>query len=302
MSKFPDIRTLMFVFSFISLIFFLSFVFVLIKRKTYSGFATWTASLCASFFGILLISLRGIVPDAISAFGGSSLVVVLVAGLAYGMQQFIGQKPNNFGYVAVFLAAAGALCYFTIFVPSVNARIVVTGAAMACFSLFNAFLVFRGIPRLLGGHNLVLVAGFLAYALLNMIRAILAAVVDPKLHDFMNATLTHSMILILMSGFHTAIAVGLLILNFQRVEKELRDSMAELKILRGIIPICANCKKVRDDKGSWAQIESYIRDHSEADFSHGICPECVSKLYPGYKGCDASCTTGETSANNGQIS
>jgi len=54
----------------------------------------------------------------------------------------------------------------------------------------------------------------------------------------------------------------------------------ELKVLRGILPICASCKKIRDDKGYWAQIESYIREHSEAEFSHSLCPDCAKKLYP----------------------
>lgn len=54
----------------------------------------------------------------------------------------------------------------------------------------------------------------------------------------------------------------------------------ELKILRGILPICASCKKIRDDKGYWAQIETYVRQHSEAEFSHSLCPDCAKKLYP----------------------
>jgi PAS domain S-box-containing protein len=54
----------------------------------------------------------------------------------------------------------------------------------------------------------------------------------------------------------------------------------EMKILQGFLPICASCKKIRDDKGYWSQIESYISDHSDAQFSHGICPDCAKKLYP----------------------
>lgn len=54
----------------------------------------------------------------------------------------------------------------------------------------------------------------------------------------------------------------------------------EVKILQGFLPICASCKKIRDDKGYWSQIESYISDHSEAQFSHGVCPDCAKKLYP----------------------
>lgn len=66
----------------------------------------------------------------------------------------------------------------------------------------------------------------------------------------------------------------------ERVIGELKDALAQVKKLSGLLPICSSCKKVRDDKGYWKQIESYIRDHSEADFSHSICPDCVKKLYP----------------------
>ena len=52
--------------------------------------------------------------------------------------------------------------------------------------------------------------------------------------------------------------------------------------LEGILPVCASCKKIRDDKGDWQQIETFIRDRSAARFSHGICPECARKLYPDY--------------------
>ncbi|MDU9049893.1 MAG: cache domain-containing protein [Candidatus Electrothrix sp. Rat3] len=65
----------------------------------------------------------------------------------------------------------------------------------------------------------------------------------------------------------------------QRTEK-LQQAMSQVKILSGFLPICASCKKIRDDKGYWNQIESYIRKHSEAEFSHGICPDCAEKLYP----------------------
>ncbi len=61
---------------------------------------------------------------------------------------------------------------------------------------------------------------------------------------------------------------------------ELRNAMAQLKTLGGLLPICASCKKIRDDKGYWNQIESYIAERSEAVFSHAICPDCVKNLYP----------------------
>jgi hypothetical protein len=63
----------------------------------------------------------------------------------------------------------------------------------------------------------------------------------------------------------------------------LSDYLAEIKILRGILPICSACKKIRDDKGNWKQMESYIYEHSEAEISHGICPVCAKELYPDIK-------------------
>ena len=64
---------------------------------------------------------------------------------------------------------------------------------------------------------------------------------------------------------------------------QLQKALDEVKTLKGIFPICASCKKVRNDEGYWEQIEVYIRDHSEADFSHGICPDCMKKLYPDFE-------------------
>ena len=64
--------------------------------------------------------------------------------------------------------------------------------------------------------------------------------------------------------------------------RDLEQALREVKVLRGFIPICASCKKIRNDKGYWQQIEMYIQDRSEAQFSHGICKECLKKLYPDF--------------------
>lgn len=66
----------------------------------------------------------------------------------------------------------------------------------------------------------------------------------------------------------------------EKLIHELQETLTKVKTLSGLLPICASCKKIRDDKGYWNQIESYIQDHSGAEFSHGICPECMKKLYP----------------------
>lgn len=75
--------------------------------------------------------------------------------------------------------------------------------------------------------------------------------------------------------------------HYKRLEQEreeliqgLQDALAQVKRLRGLLPICANCKRIRDDEGYWHSVESYVSEHSDADFTHSICPDCARKLYP----------------------
>ena len=68
----------------------------------------------------------------------------------------------------------------------------------------------------------------------------------------------------------------------EKLISQLQDALADVKLLSGLVPICASCKKIRDDQGYWTQIESYIQDRSDAKFSHSICPDCAQKMYPQY--------------------
>jgi hypothetical protein len=70
-----------------------------------------------------------------------------------------------------------------------------------------------------------------------------------------------------------------LIVKLHNTVAELQNVLADVKQLSGLLPICAYCKKIRDDKGYWNQIEAYLQKHTEAEFSHGICPDCEKKIY-----------------------
>jgi DNA-binding response OmpR family regulator len=67
-----------------------------------------------------------------------------------------------------------------------------------------------------------------------------------------------------------------------RKVEDLKEALGHVKLLQGIIPICMHCHKIRNDNQAWDQLEAYISDHSDAQFSHSICPECMKKYYPGY--------------------
>ncbi len=68
--------------------------------------------------------------------------------------------------------------------------------------------------------------------------------------------------------------------ELEKTNKELEKALDDIKTLKGLIPICSNCKKIRDDKGFWNEVEIYVQEHSNVEFSHGLCPECAKKLYP----------------------
>jgi PleD family two-component response regulator len=78
----------------------------------------------------------------------------------------------------------------------------------------------------------------------------------------------------------THLTLRLLQQEMEKKNAELQEALDEIRTLRGILPICSSCKKIRNDEGIWQQIELYIAEHSEAKFSHGICKECAIKLYP----------------------
>ena len=84
----------------------------------------------------------------------------------------------------------------------------------------------------------------------------------------------------LMARVATHVSLKKALERERELRKSLEESLAQVKTLSGLLPICARCKKIRDDNGSWNQLENFISAHSNADFTHGICPECSSALYP----------------------
>jgi hypothetical protein len=104
----------------------------------------------------------------------------------------------------------------------------------------------------------------------------------------------HNRIMVIVFGYFVVWIIGTsgVYLSFRVIKRDYRErsdlierlqiAIDEVRTLKGYIPICASCKKVRNDEGYWEQIEKYIRDRSEAEFSHGICPDCMEKLYPDF--------------------
>jgi hypothetical protein len=100
----------------------------------------------------------------------------------------------------------------------------------------------------------------------------------------MTSILMLSGVILISPLFHSMVSNTIDLKNaketLQQSEKELRASLEKVKLLSGILPICMHCKGIRDDKGYWNQLEKFIHDNSEAEFSHSICPTCLKKHYP----------------------
>lgn len=101
-------------------------------------------------------------------------------------------------------------------------------------------------------------------------KADVVAALDSGAHDFLSKPVDHM-------ELRSRIGVGARLIQS---EDALRDAIVEIKTLHGLLPICANCKNIREDEGYWTAIESYVSRRSEAVFTHSICPECARKLYP----------------------
>jgi hypothetical protein len=87
-------------------------------------------------------------------------------------------------------------------------------------------------------------------------------------------------ITIAMARFADMLELRRLNAELETRNNELQEALIKVKTLSGLLPICASCKKIRDDQGYWLQVEVYIREHSDAEFSHGLCPDCARELYP----------------------
>ncbi len=85
-----------------------------------------------------------------------------------------------------------------------------------------------------------------------------------------------------LARIKTHLTMRKLQIGLQQKNAELAEALAKVKTLRDMLPICANCKKIRDDEGYWQEVEVYVYDHIDVTFSHGICPDCMQALYPEY--------------------
>jgi hypothetical protein len=217
-------------------------------------------------------------------FGSACFVVFAVVYLA-----LVGST-----YLFLSNLVFGALCALTwlgqrwrlshVFIASIFLALVYAGLVNVAVHLGDARspMVFWGISVgiaavFLFGLKGQLVWFVLVLAFLPLVQALKAGPFAGRVVA-LDATQTGILTLATYLGLLTFLTYCFILFR-----RRLDQALANVKTLSGLLPICASCKRIRDDRGYWSQIESYLRRHTEADFSHGLCPDCVSRLYPELK-------------------
>jgi hypothetical protein len=228
---------------------------------------------------MFLISLRGTIPDFFSIIAANTFIVASAGFTALGLDIFFNVKKRINFYLSVIGFVLFFCAFFLYSSESTNMRIAAVSLGLMIFYIRCSYILIKNFFKLFNSQEHFLVFVF-SYQVLWLFYRILSSIwIQGPIQDFMKAPVTECLsFLVFISGFILN-SFGLIILNFRRVEYDLLKSYEEIKVLKGIIPICCVCKKIRNDDGIWKQLEKYLSENSDAEFSHGICPECLDTHY-----------------------
>jgi hypothetical protein len=188
------------------------------------------------------------------------------------------------------------IALFGVVIMNKNIIALQSSAASMVFGLgYGAFIMFRLDRKIYTSGRFIGVLVFAGYALAGLIRAVTASFDAAwEEHFYVNQTSEQSLYFLASVIFASLMPITVYVLHTERStdalkkntqqlaeeKRKLQTSLEEVKTLRGIIPICMHCKKIRNDGGFWEDVAVYIQNHSYADMSHGLCPDCMEKLYP----------------------
>lgn len=283
MGEFFDIRITAFSAGLVSLVLCIILISIYVRRLTYAGFLFWTVAALLWFFGSILLSLRDYIPDFLSIVTANTLISISMMLMTYGLLRFSGVGLNKSYLLPVPIVVQVILFwYFTYIYPSVDARIMVISMVGIIYSFTALHISLNYIPRLLDTSNRPLTIILIFLVFFNTVRIAITGATHTVTSDFMQYPVIHKLGLLFLFITCFALYIEMIILNFQRLEIDLHRSMEEIDTLRGLLPICSFCNKIRDSKGEWKHIDKYIAEHTEVAFSHGICDDCMGKYYPNY--------------------
>ncbi len=262
--------------------------------KTYPGFKHWTAGSLAASLAFAASALRGTIPEWISVLlvngAGVFAFIVRLDGVAMFVQ---GKAVKRFLYAVVPLEMALAGFFYFVH-DSIDIRLaMITACACPCIWWIAAIFTDAAIREKKPFYSM---AGVIAmiYGTTSLVRTTFWFLDSPV--GIFDNTLYSAVFFLSVLVFEVWFGLLFLMMNSRRLEEELvagektlkeqvvmlNKAMSEVKVLKGLLPICSSCKKIRDDDGYWTQLETYIDRHSEATFTHGVCPECAARMMTEY--------------------
>lgn len=278
-----EIRTLI-ALSFVNC-FFMGLVLLVAGRSKVDhlrGLEQWGLALLTQSTGWLFIALRGQVHDFLSIVLGNLLVVYSVIFLYRAVRRFVHQP--EFPLVLHTLAAGQFVLFliFTFVTPNIVARTLIVSTVGMVLTLMGASALLRRRKERSSPGAWLAGTMFLLLAVITASRMVYLVLVDASMPSVfaqnpMQAAYFSSVPLVLFLG-----TIGYILMCNERANLELRAALTDVRTLSGLVPICASCKHIRNDQGYWQQIESYLSQHLDTKFSHGLCPDCARRLYPDY--------------------
>jgi hypothetical protein len=243
------------------------------RGSTLDGAGIWSLGLGFVVLGNVLTALRGTIPLALSVVVANSALVFGFGALWLGCARFLG-RPERWGTVGLLVAATAAtLTPLTYVWPTVSGRIMVVSATLALLSFAAARLLLVGRSAL---KERAIIVGGTVFALNGIF---MAARIPGELFLAPTQRLLESWSGLVVYGWWLVFSVALLAALLLMISERLNE---DLETLAEAIPICANCKKMRDEAGSWDRLESFLRRHHQLVMTHGICPDCEHELYADY--------------------
>ena len=280
MFDFLEIRTLSLLVGLNSVAMAGTMVYISMTRLTYPGFHHWTLSFVLGGLGMVLISLRHIAPDWASIIIANLCILAFPALLSTGLANFLN-RPCRFGLPVLVLAIIlMGFIYFTYWQPSVIMRVVLISIGIGFLLAHSLLMLIRNAQPQVGFNNTLLNTILAILVFWLVLRIVISLTFEWKTNDFLSSGVLQGVSIVFFSLGCFFIMGGLLTLNAQRMESELASADQEIENISRLIPICASCKKIRDDEGYWEAVETYIQRTTNKDLTHGICPECARKLYP----------------------
>ena len=231
MKTFFDIRTLSLFSGFISACLFICMAYIYRNRKTYPGFNLWSLAFMFNFIGFVLLSFRNILPVFFTVIVANTLIVLCYSLIARGLIDFADDNQNIWADISPLFVFIISFFYFSYILPNVNARIVIISITIMLICLRCAVITHRKIKVTLDEKNLLLVTTFLMVAIWFLLRTTLTISVEGEIHDFMSAGMIHGLSIVAVSIGNIFIAIGLIIINAQRLEKQVNKRSAELSDL-----------------------------------------------------------------------